>query len=164
MFTSIVRVVVIPVTLGFTLRYILDRRAPTAADVGIDLFPVISVAAIVTIVAGIVGANVDTIATAGLLVVVAVVAHNAIGLSAGYGDGRLTGMADDRVRAMTFEVGLQNSGLAVALATSLFEPAAALIPALFSVWHNVTGPALAGLFSPQKTADEQRVGATVMSD
>lgn len=151
-------------TLGFTLRYILDRRAPTAADVGTDLFPVISVAAIVTIVAGVVGANVDTIATAGLLVIVTIVAHNAIGLGAGYGDGRLTGMADDRVRAMTFEVGLQNSGLAVALAISLFEPAAALIPALFSVWHNVTGPGLASLFSPQRTAEEQRAAATVMSN
>jgi BASS family bile acid:Na+ symporter len=56
-------------------------------------------------------------------------------------------MAGDRVRACTFEVGLQNSGLAVALATTFFSAEAALIPALFSVWHNVTGPALASLFS-----------------
>lgn len=102
MFTSIVRVVVIPVTLGFTLRYILDRRAPTAADVGTDLFPVISVAAIVAIVVGVVGANVDTIATAGLLVVVAVVAHNAIGLGAGYGDGRLTGMEVETIGGLAW--------------------------------------------------------------
>jgi BASS family bile acid:Na+ symporter len=56
-------------------------------------------------------------------------------------------MSADRVRTTTFEVGLQNSGLAVALAASLFDPAAALIPALFSVWHNVSGPALASYFT-----------------
>ena len=46
--------------------------------------------------------------------------------------------------------------LAVALATSLFEPAAALIPALFSVWHNVSGPALASFFTWQ---DDRAAGA-----
>jgi BASS family bile acid:Na+ symporter len=127
-----------------------------------DVFPVISVAAIVAIVAGVVGANVDNILTAGLLVLVAVVAHNAIGLGSGYGVGRATGMPKDRVRTCAFEVGLQNSGLAVALATTLFEPAAALIPALFSVWHNITGRALASFFSWQDGG--QKSVETVPSD
>jgi BASS family bile acid:Na+ symporter len=147
MFQSIVQIVIIPVLLGFTIRYLLDRYSPKAAEIGIDVFPVVSVAAIVAIVAGVVGANMDNILTAGLLVLVTVVAHNAIGLGSGYGVGRATGMSKDRVRSCAFEVGLQNSGLAVALATTLFEPAAALIPALFSVWHNITGPALASFFS-----------------
>lgn len=155
MFTSIVKIVIIPVVLGFGLRYVLDRYAPGAAAVGVDVFPVISVTAIVAIVAGVVGANVDNILTAGVLVVAAVVIHNSIGLGAGYGVGRAFGMSEDRVRTTVFEVGLQNSGLAVALAASLFEPAAALIPALFSVWHNVSGPALASYFTWQdgKAAD-----------
>ncbi|MFC7325902.1 bile acid:sodium symporter family protein [Halorubrum rutilum] len=147
MFTSIVQIVIIPVVLGFGIRYILDRYSPTAAEIGVDVFPVISVAAIVAIVAGVVGANVDNILTAGALVLAAVVLHNGIGLGAGYGVGRAFGMTTDRVRTTTFEVGLQNSGLAVALAASLFDPAAALIPALFSVWHNVSGPALASYFT-----------------
>ncbi|ERG99848.1 MAG: putative Na+-dependent transporter [Haloquadratum sp. J07HQX50] len=147
MFQSIIQIVIIPVLLGFVIRYLLDRYSPAAAEIGTDVFPVISVAAIVAIVAGVVGANVDNILTAGVLVIAAVVAHNGIGLSSGYGVGRVTGMSTDRIRTCTFEVGLQNSGLAVALATTLFEPAAALIPALFSVWHNVTGPALASMFN-----------------
>nr|WP_283102283.1 bile acid:sodium symporter family protein [Haloplanus sp. XH21] len=147
MFVSIVQIVIIPVVLGFVIRYVLDRRAPRAAEVGVDVFPVISVAAIVAIVAGVVGANVENILTAGALVLLAVVIHNAIGLGAGFGVGRAMGMSEDRTRTCAFEVGLQNSGLAVALATALFSPAAALIPALFSVWHNVTGPALASYFT-----------------
>ncbi|EMA26514.1 sodium-dependent transporter [Haloarcula argentinensis DSM 12282] len=162
MFQSIIQIVIIPVLLGFTIRYLLDRYSPKAAEIGTDVFPVISVAAIVAIVAGVVGANVDNILTAGLLVLVAVVTHNAIGLGSGYGVGRVTGMSSDRVRTCAFEVGLQNSGLAVALATTLFEPAAALIPALFSVWHNITGPALASFFSWQD--DRQQSVETVPSD
>jgi len=82
-----------------------------------------------------------------------VIAHNAIGLGAGYGVGRAAGMTNDRVRACTFEVGLQNSGLAVALATAFFEPLAALPAALFSVWHNITGPALATYFTREETGE-----------
>jgi BASS family bile acid:Na+ symporter len=149
MFTSIVQVVLIPVIAGFALRLALDRYAPRLAEAGLNVFPAISVVAIVAIVAAVVGLNVENILTAGGVVLVAVVAHNAIGLGAGYGVGRASGMSPERVRACTFEVALQNSGLAVALATAYFSPLAALPPALFSVWHNVTGPALATYFSQQ---------------
>src|SRR6056297_3759070 len=119
MFTSIVQIVIILVVLGFTLRFILDRYAPRIAEIGVDIFPVVSVAAIVAIVAGVVGANVENILTAGAFVLLAVVLHNGIGLGAGYGVGHITGMSEERKRTSAFEVGLQNSGLAVALATSL---------------------------------------------
>lgn len=161
MLRSIVQIVIIPVVLGFSIRYVLDQYAPKAAEVGTDVFPVISVIAIVAIVAAVVGANIKNILTAGTLVLAAVVLHNGIGLGAGYGVGRAFGMSEDRVRTIAFEVGLQNSGLAVALATALFEPAAALIPALFSVWHNVTGPALASYFTWQ---DDRETEAAATAD
>jgi len=144
---TIVWVVLVPVAAGLALRFLLDRYAPTAAKVGLSVFPAVSVVAIVAIVAAVVGLNVENILTAGALVVVAVVLHNGLGLGAGYGVGVLTGMDEDRARACAFEVGLQNSGLAVALAAAFFDPIAALIPALFSVWHNVSGPALATFFT-----------------
>ncbi|XVH32405.1 bile acid:sodium symporter family protein [Haloferacaceae archaeon DSL9] len=157
MFETIAQIVVIPVLLGFAIRYALDRYAPTAAAVGLDVFPAISVAAIVVIVAGIVALNAGTIAAAAGLVVIAVVLHNAVGLAAGYGVGRATKMTDDRARACAFEVGLQNSGLAAALAVGFFGPEAALIPALFSVWHNVTGPALASYWTQESAAERPDV-------
>ena len=144
---TIVWVVLIPVIAGLVVRLLLDRYAPTAAKAGLSVFPAISVIAIVAIVAAVVGLNVEEILTASALVVAAVVLHNGLGLGAGYGVGKLTGMAEDRARACAFEVGLQNSGLAVALAVAFFDPIAALIPALFSVWHNVSGPALATYFT-----------------
>nr|WP_049912483.1 bile acid:sodium symporter family protein [Natrialba hulunbeirensis] len=144
---EIVLIVLIPVVAGLFLRILLDRYAPAVAKAGLTVFPAISVLAIVLIVAAIVGLNVEEIFAASALVFLAVIIHNALGLGAGYGVGHLTGMTKDRARACAFEVGLQNSGLAVALAVAFFDPLAALIPALFSVWHNVTGPALATGFT-----------------
>ena len=144
---EIVLIVLIPVVAGLVLRYLLDAYAPTAAKVGLSIFPAISVAAIVAIVAAVVGLNVEEILTASAVVLLAVVLHNGLGLGAGYGVGHLTGMSEDRSRACAFEVGLQNSGLAVAIAVAFFDPLAALVPALFSVWHNVSGPALATFFT-----------------
>ncbi|WP_424006739.1 bile acid:sodium symporter family protein [Haloferax denitrificans] len=157
LFVNILQIVFIPVVLGFALRLLLDRNAPEVAEVGLDVFPLVSVLSIVAIVAAVVGLNVDTILGAGAAAIGAVVLHNAIGLGTGYGTGRLAGMSEDRVRTTTFEVGLQNSGLAAALALSFFSPAAALPPALFSVWHNITGPLLASYFS--RTASDSSGGA-----
>ncbi|QCS41200.1 bile acid:sodium symporter family protein [Natrinema versiforme] len=147
MATSIVKVVLLPVIGGLVLRYVLDEYAPAVAQAGLSIFPAISVVAIVAIVAAVVGLNVETILAASALVFLAVVLHNGLGLGSGYAIGHAANMAEDRARACAFEVGLQNSGLAVTLATVYFSPEAALIPALFSVWHNVSGPALATLFT-----------------
>lgn len=144
---EIVLIVLIPVVAGLLLRVILDRYAPAVANAGLSIFPAVSVLTIVLIVAAIVGLNVEEILTASATVFLAVIVHNALGLGAGYGAGYLTGMSTDRARACAFEVGLQNSGLAVALAVAFFDPVAALIPALFSVWHNISGPALATVFA-----------------
>jgi BASS family bile acid:Na+ symporter len=153
LFISIVQVVLIPVLAGFALRLALDRYAPRLAQAGLNIFPAISVVAIVAIVAAVVGLNATNILTAATIVIIAVIAHNVIGLSAGYSVGRAAGMSKARVRTCSFEVGLQNSGLAVALATTFFSPLVALPAALFSVWHNISGPALATYFSQKGTTE-----------
>lgn len=50
-------------------------------------------------------------------------------------------------KAVAIEVGMQNSGLGAALAAAHFNPIAAVPSALFSFWHNVSGPILANIFS-----------------
>ena len=83
-------------------------------------------------------------------VVLAVVLHNAMGLTAGYGLGLLA-TGDLRIaRTLAIEVGIQNSGLAVALAVQYFSAAAAIPGALFSIWHNLSGSALAALWSRRR--------------
>jgi bile acid:Na+ symporter, BASS family len=164
MFQEIVLIVLIPVVAGVVIRQVLDRTAPTVAEVGLTVFPAISVLTIVTIVAAIVGLNVDNILTASGAALAAVVIHNAVGLGAGYGIGHTTGMPEDRARTCAFEVAIQNSGLAVAIAVAFFSPLAALVPALASVWHNITGPALATYFTRQTIDQPATTPSTQDSD
>jgi BASS family bile acid:Na+ symporter len=49
---------------------------------------------------------------------------------------------------------MQNSGLGVALATQFFSAAAALPGAVFSVWHNMSGAALAAFWARWPGPDE----------
>jgi BASS family bile acid:Na+ symporter len=53
-------------------------------------------------------------------------------------------------RTLAIEVGMQNSGLAVALAVKHFAATAALPGAIFSIWHNVSGSVLAGFWSKRE--------------
>jgi BASS family bile acid:Na+ symporter len=143
MLVSILQVVLVPVALGVLLNRLAGGRIAGLQR----LFPLISVAAIVLIIAIIVGLNRGSLAAMGLGAAVAVVLHNAVGLGSGYLLARLVGEDETRARTLAIEVGMQNSGLAVALAVKYFSAAAALPGALFSVWHNLSGSALAAWWS-----------------
>lgn len=139
LFLSIVKIVLLPVAAGVLAHRFAARAVARITPV----LPLVSVSAIVLIVAFVVSANLERLlATAGTLFVV-VALHNLIGLGAGYSIARALGMDDGKKRAVAIEVGMQNSGLAVSLAAVHFNPAAAIPGALFSVWHNLSGPALA---------------------
>ena len=99
--------------------------------------------AIVVVIAIIMALNRATVLGFPLALIGAVCLHNALGLALGYATGRLCGADERDRRTLAIEVGMQNSGLAVALATQFFAPLSALPGALFSLWHNVSGVTLA---------------------
>jgi BASS family bile acid:Na+ symporter len=134
--------------LGPVIAGMLLRRALGPGIARVEaLLPAVSSLSIVLIIAIIVALNAPRLATVGGSVVAAVVLHNAIGLGAGYALARLARADRRSARTIAIEVGMQNSGLAVALALKLFTPVAALPGALFSVWHNVSGALLASWWS-----------------
>ncbi|QNO15484.1 bile acid:sodium symporter family protein [Alkalicella caledoniensis] len=139
LFVDILKIVLIPVVLGIFTRKLFRNYVETSLKV----LPLVSVVTILVIVGAIIGANSERIFTSGALVFLVVVLHNLLGLLLGYSIGRFFKIDEDKVRAITLEVGMQNSGLAVSLATVHFGPLAALPGALFSVWHNISGTALA---------------------
>lgn len=147
MLWSIARLVLLPILLGVAVhRFIgahIERIEPMLASV--------AVAAILVIIGVVVAANVGQLATLGPIVAVAVLLHNGVGLAGGYWGGRLLGLDERKSRTLAFEVGMQNSALAVSLATQFFTPAAALPGALFSVWHNISGSLLAGYWKRRPT-------------
>ncbi|MFT6624745.1 MAG: BASS family bile acid:Na+ symporter, partial [Cycloclasticus sp.] len=112
--------------------------------------PLISVFSIVLIIAIIVALNEPRLGSIGLILISAVALHNASGLLVGYWLPRVLGLDKRTCKTLAIEVGMQNSGLAVALAVKYFSPAAALPGALFSLWHNLTGSLLAAVWSRSK--------------
>lgn len=143
LFVSIVKIVLVPVLLGLVLRLLLPRLIERV----IDVLPLVSVLGITAVVLAVVASSASTLLSVGLLVVAAVVLHNVAGLALGYAVGSVCRMPVSSRRAISIEVGMQNSGLAAALATVHFAPAAALPAAIFSVWHNVSGSTIASYWS-----------------
>ncbi len=145
MFVSIIKVVIVPIALGFVFNKLFGKLTEKLTEV----LPLVSVTAIVAIVAAVVSANSAKILTSGLLIVAVVILHNMLGYACGYGLGKLLKMGDSKCNAVAIEVGMQNSGLATSLAATHFAamPLATIPGAVFSVWHNISGSIVANLMA-----------------
>ena len=144
MFLSIVQVVLIPIGLGMLANRVFGRFTAKVKDV----LPVVSIAAICLIVAAVVSHNCENIKTTGAVILIVVILHNLLGYLRGYLTATVFRMNIPRKKAISIEIGMQNSGLATTLAASAFPNLAmATVPgAIFSVWHNISGAILAGIF------------------
>ncbi|MFA3083313.1 bile acid:sodium symporter family protein [Acinetobacter pittii] len=141
MFISILQVVLLPIVIGLILRTWLKRQVESY----IQVMPLVSVIAIVAIVAAIIGGSKAAILQSGLLILAVVILHNGLGYLLGFTAARFFKLPYADSKAIAIEVGMQNSGLGVALAAVHFaaSPITAVPSAIFSLWHNISGPALA---------------------
>lgn len=143
MVMSVVKIVLLPVLVGIFIHHYMGERLKSL----ITIMPLVSSIAIVLLIAGIISVNVDKIFSAGLLVLAVVILHNLIGMTLGLTAGKLLKVTYPKATAIAIEVGMQNSGLAVSLATLHFamNPLATLPGAIFSVWHNISGAIFASI-------------------
>jgi len=152
LFLSIVKIVLVPIILGLLVKYFLGDKI----EAGIKALPLVSVIAIVAIVAAVVGVNQENIAETGALIFAIIILHNGLGYLLGLGLGKLFKMDKPKGRAVSIEVGMQNSGLGASLAAVHFSPLAAVPSAIFSVWHNISGPIIATIFRKQQEKDQKQ--------
>ncbi len=145
MFISIIEVVIIPIVLGFVINKLFGKVTQKLVKV----LPSVSVIAICLIVAAVVSHNAEKIMTTGAIVFVVVILHNLLGYACGFGLGKLLHLSVPKTKALSVEIGMQNSGLATSLAGSAFpDLAMATVPgAIFSVWHNISGAILANIYN-----------------
>lgn len=150
MFQDILVVVAIPVGLGIVINRLCRKRY---SELLAKICPVVSVVGIVLVIGIIVALNRENLRSCGPLVVLAVVLHNGAGLAAGYALARLCRCDQKTAVTIAIEVGMQNSGLAVALAKNFFDIGATLPGAIFSVWHNISGAIFAGIVQRLRKLD-----------
>lgn len=146
------QIVLVPVAAGVLINAKFGRQARAAAP----FLPLVSTLLIVAVIAAVAARSAEVVAGLGFAGVFAVAAHNCLGLAAGYLVAGAAGYPEAWRRTLGIEVGMQNSGFAIALATQFFSPAAALPGAVFSVWHNVSGSLLAGWWNRGRAAARGR--------
>lgn len=154
MFISVLQMVLLPIFIGVIIRSIFKQKIEQFSQT----MPLISVVAIVLIVTAVVAVSKDRIIESGLLVFIVVVLHNVLGYAIGYLVSRVLKLPIADSKAIAIEVGMQNSGLGVALAALHFKanPLVAVPSAVFSFWHNISGPILAMIFAAMKNDDEKK--------
>jgi len=143
MFFSILQIVIVPVLAGTALNSFFGHRL----NKFVSVFPFVSTLAIIIIIAIIVGLNQPKLKDIGALIICSVILHNLTGLLCGYWLPRFLRYDEQTCRTVSIEVGMQNSGLSVALAVKYFSIVAAIPGAIFSIWHNLSGSFLAGYWS-----------------
>lgn len=143
MISSIFQMVIVPVFVGLILNTYFSKNLVKLTPV----LPVISVVSIVLIIGIVVALNSDNLVVISGLVIIAVILHNAIGICMAYAISKQFKYDEKTCRTIAIEVGMQNSGLGVALASQFYSSLAALPGAVFSLWHNLSGSLLAGYWS-----------------
>jgi len=145
MFLTILWVVFLPIVVGLLVKWQWPRFTERATA----YLPALSSLTIAAIVAIIIAANAQALMASGGVIIAVVILHNFGGLGLGYLLGRLLHLPLAKQKAISIEVGMQNSGLASVLASTHFPSfAMATVPgALFSVWHNISGAVVARVFA-----------------
>jgi BASS family bile acid:Na+ symporter len=154
LFFSTAQIVLIPLFLAFLLKLITRKFASLECQISspiiesfISLIAILVVCFIIFIM---VAVNIrkiqfmDNLVHYSLVVFLAVVLHNALGLFLGYQmASRVKGLNVNQYRTISIEVGLQNSGLASVIALFYFSPLS-VVPAIFAAaWHSISGSLLA---------------------
>lgn len=153
MFKSVLTVILLPVLLGIFANHFAKSFVKKTNN----LFPLISALAIILIIAGIIAANKSKIIESGFFVLIIVAIHNCMGFLCGLVLGKILHISYKKTTALSIEIGMQNSGLAMSLALLNFaqNPLATLPAAIFSIWQNIAGSMLANIRSRKNNLKTQ---------
>jgi BASS family bile acid:Na+ symporter len=150
-FITIFMILGVPLAVGM----LLSRRFPAMARKVRRPFKIFSLVFFILIVCGALAANWRNFLDYVGLVVLAVFIHNALALNIGYWAGRLVGLKERDNRAVSIEVGIQNSALGLVLVFNFFDGLGgmAILVAWWGIWHIIAGLTTALFFSRRPLPD-----------
>ena len=160
MMAEILKVVIVPMLAGGIVHRLLRRQFDEHKAICDKVLSVLSMTGICYTILALTAPSRDTFAAAGFLVVVAAIVHNTIGYASGYWLARLVGrfahLGEAEARTVAIEVGMQNGGMAGALAVGVLGSAVAALPAnVFSIWMDFSGSVLASVWSRRAPAESK---------
>ncbi len=145
MFFDIIYMVILPLGIGFVVRWILKERIEKIASV----FPAISVTFIIFICSVVIALNRERLMMLSFGIFIAAVLLNVYGMTAGYGVGKFFRMETARRRTLCIEIGMQNAGLGTMLALEHFSEKSAIPTAIFVFICIITASVMAEFWSRQ---------------
>jgi BASS family bile acid:Na+ symporter len=147
-FVTIFVILGIPLAAGLTV----SRLVPTLADKVRRPFKIFSLCFFILIVCGALAANWQYFLTYVGLVVFAVFLHNLLALNIGYWSGKICKLDERDCRAVSIEVGIQNSALGLVLVFNFFNGLGgmAILVAWWGIWHIIAGLTAAFIFTRRR--------------
>ncbi|WP_281166130.1 bile acid:sodium symporter family protein [Liquorilactobacillus sicerae] len=158
LFLSTLEIVVVPIILGVLINTFFSKQIMPVKEA----LPLISQVAILAILGAVFAANHANLFTSQTALIIPVVMlHNLTGYALGYLFGKLIHLEQPQRKAITFEVGMQDSSLGATLAMKYFLPMAAIPSTIFSIWHNVSGSVLSSWWRQHttETVEEMKANA-----
>lgn len=153
---SILKIVIAPIGIGLIVNSVLRKLNLRGAwlDRTLSLIAMFGICLIIGII---IGDSRDKLLTIGLALVTASILHNLAGYVLGYYGARWAKLDESSCRTVAIEVGLQNGGMATALAINVIkDPLTALAPAIFGPWMNISGSMLASWWGARPPQDDDR--------
>ncbi len=144
-------VLVLPLILGMTI----GARYPKLADRADKPMRVFTLFVFLLFVVVAFANNIELFIRFAGQILMLVAAHNIFALSLGYCAARLMRLPQDERRAVTLEVGIQNTALGLSIIFTFFPEAGGmmLIAGLWSFWHLLAGMTLALIWSRRQEAN-----------
>ena len=159
MMVEILKVVIVPIAAGGFVHWLFRGLFKKHKAVCDRVLSVLSMTVICFTMLALTAPSRSTFASAGVLIIVAAIVHNTIGYASGYWLTRLVGrfahLGETEARTVALEVGMQNGGMAGALAVGVLGSAVAALPAnVFSIWMDFSGSILANFWSRHQPGGE----------
>jgi BASS family bile acid:Na+ symporter len=144
-FITVFVILGVPLCIGL----LISRSFPALAAKVRKPFKIFSLVFFIGIVAAALAVNWQNFLNYVGLVFIGVLIHNALALNLGYWSGRLCGLPEQDNRAVSIEVGIQNSGLGLVLVFNFFNGLGgmAILVAWWGIWHIIAGLVAAFIFS-----------------
>ena len=154
-FITVFVILGVPLCIGL----LISRSFPALAAKVRKPFKIFSLVFFIGIVAAALGINWQNFLNYVGLVFVGVLIHNALALNLGYWSGRLCGLSEPDNRAVSIEVGIQNSGLGLVLVFNFFDGLGgmAILVAWWGIWHIIAGLVAAFVFSRRPLSKDFQV-------
>jgi BASS family bile acid:Na+ symporter len=164
MMISIVKMIIVPIVAGLLVNALLTKlggahpRLSLVSEGIMKGLPYVSMFSICFIIAIITSLSRDSLLAGGFvaMIIAAAVIHNFTGYLFGYWGARALRLSETDARTVAIEVGLQNGGMASGLAIEVLKSnLAALPPAIFGPWMNMSGAVLASWWSGHPPRDRK---------